>query len=205
MKRWAIVLSEFDFKIVYTKGKQHCDVDCLSRAPVDDPTDPYLEEKVYLIQPFDKDDWTKSYTDPQLEDILLKASQKIDDFKLIEDIIYKNDTLYVPELKRREIIKTTHETPSNAHPGINATLAKLKQNYFWPNMRELVSSFIQDCTICLRQKADRHPPAGSMNSFEIFAPSQRIALDLIEDLTESHNGNNYIIVAIDMFTRFIET
>lgn len=37
--RWALVLSEFNFEIVYTKGSLHEDVDCLSRAPVDNPID----------------------------------------------------------------------------------------------------------------------------------------------------------------------
>lgn len=32
LKRWAIILSEFDFEIIYTKGGLHKDIDCLSRA-----------------------------------------------------------------------------------------------------------------------------------------------------------------------------
>ena len=41
LRRWAIVLSEFDFEIVYTKGKLHQDIDCLSRAPVNNENDAY--------------------------------------------------------------------------------------------------------------------------------------------------------------------
>lgn len=34
VERWALALSEYDYEIVYQKGKLHEDVDCLSRAPV---------------------------------------------------------------------------------------------------------------------------------------------------------------------------
>lgn len=44
LRRWSILLSEFDFTIKYIKGSAHQDVDCLSRAPVDDATDPYLDQ-----------------------------------------------------------------------------------------------------------------------------------------------------------------
>lgn len=48
LRRWAILLSEFDFSIRYVKGQLHNDVDCLSRAPVDTAEDEYLEGKVLV-------------------------------------------------------------------------------------------------------------------------------------------------------------
>lgn len=41
-----------------------------------------------------------------------------------------------------------------------------------------------------------------MHSFHIC---EQVAIDLIENITESHNGDAHIIVAINMFTRFVET
>lgn len=49
LRRWAILLSEYDFDIRYVKGNQHCDVDCLSRAPVDSAEDHYLGNKILTI------------------------------------------------------------------------------------------------------------------------------------------------------------
>lgn len=49
LKRWAIVMSEFDFRITYTKGNLHEDIDWLSRSPVDLVNDDFLENKVYHI------------------------------------------------------------------------------------------------------------------------------------------------------------
>ena len=32
LRRWALVLSEYDFEIKYRNGSDHCDVDCLNHA-----------------------------------------------------------------------------------------------------------------------------------------------------------------------------
>lgn len=111
---------------------------------------------------------------------------------------------YVPKAKRHELVKQSHDLPANAHPGTNATVEKLKQHYWWPNMADDVSGIIKQCTVCRTQKIDRQGPSESMNSFQVYAPGERVAIDLIERVTESLNGNQYIIVAIDMFTRFVE-
>lgn len=71
-------------------------------------------------------------------------------------------------------------------------------------MREAVTTVVNTCTTCALQKPVRAKPAGNMNSFNKFQPGEQVAVDLIEKITESHNGNQYIIVAIDMFTRFVE-
>jgi len=49
LKRWVILLSEYDFRIIYSKGGLHKDIDWLSRAPVDDSPDLYIEDKVHTI------------------------------------------------------------------------------------------------------------------------------------------------------------
>lgn len=43
--RWALLLSEYDFSIVYINGRLHQDVDCLSRAPVPDVDEEMLLDK----------------------------------------------------------------------------------------------------------------------------------------------------------------
>lgn len=43
LRRWAITLSEYDFEIVYTKGDLHKDIDCLSRAPVNNHIDEFID------------------------------------------------------------------------------------------------------------------------------------------------------------------
>jgi len=204
LKRWAIALSEFDMEIVYTKGNQHQDVDCLSRAPVDNETDEYLENKVYLVTPIDIPEWISAYKDIEAKELFQKAYDKLDDWKLINDVIYKNDKLYVPTEKRDELIRVTHMSNMNAHPGVQATRAKLAENYYWPNMVDDVMRIIKICPTCLAHKPERRKPAGQMESFEILEAGKQVGIDCLGPLKETINGNVHIIVAIDMFTRYVD-
>lgn len=43
------------------------------------------------------------------------------------------------------------------HNGILETLNHFKLHYYWPNMRNTISDFINKCDICLRNKYERHP------------------------------------------------
>lgn len=50
LRRWALLSSEFSFSIRYVKGKIHNDVDCFSRAPVDNAEDEFLEGKFLVTR-----------------------------------------------------------------------------------------------------------------------------------------------------------
>ncbi|GLJ59014.1 hypothetical protein SUGI_1488500 [Cryptomeria japonica] len=169
-----------------------------------DETHSFLENQVYMISPYDKIDWRNAYSDKESKELFQKAYDKEDELVLRDEIIYKKDLLFVPVTKRTQLITLVHSSPMTGHPGITATISKLKENYWWPNMHEDVANMIKTCTACAIQKPVRTRPVGQMHSFEIFQPGEQVAIDLIEKITESHNGNLYIIVAIDMFTRYVE-
>jgi len=78
--------------------------------------------------------------------------------KVIHDIVYKGDFLFVPPPKGYDIVRAAHESNMNPHPGILATVSKLKENYWWPKMRDDVEHLISQCMACRTQKPDRSPP-----------------------------------------------
>lgn len=94
LRRWAILLSEFDFEIVYTKGDLHKDIDCLSRAPVNDENDEndeLLDDKIYaIITPKVTRSWIDAYElSNEDKEIHEEAKAGLNDYKIIDDVIYK--------------------------------------------------------------------------------------------------------------------
>lgn len=66
IRRWAIILSKFNFTVTYTRGSLHQDIDRLSRAPVDDAVDSYQENRLYRIAaPADLDSWKSKNSDDE--------------------------------------------------------------------------------------------------------------------------------------------
>lgn len=205
IRRWSIILSEFDFNVVHSKGNLHEDIDCLSRAPVDDPIDPYLDDKVFnILSPLDPDDWRSAYDDAESKEIVEKAKAGLDKFRLLNDIVYLGDQLYIPLPMRQEAIAENHSAPVAGHGGVEATVKRLSALVWWPNLRSDVSNFIERCDICQRRKAEKAKQAGTMHSFDVLEPNALIAIDCLGPITQTIRGNRHVIVGIDSFTRFVD-
>jgi hypothetical protein len=111
-----------------------------------------------VIRVADPDRWTSGYTDDESKRIFAEARNEVNGLKLnCDGIILKGDRVFVPAGKRSEIIHATHSSPSNAHPGISATVSALSRDFWWPNMRIEVAQEISRCETRRIQKVDRLP------------------------------------------------
>lgn len=114
---------------------------------------------------------------------------------------YPNDRIVPPTDERKQIINDNHT--EHAHSSTDQTIKRLQKVYYWPSLHTDVASVIHTCPHCihagLRQLNTQHD--GTIQSPEIF---HTIAYDLIGPLPTSHGGNIYILVIIDVFSKWIE-
>lgn len=203
LHRWAILLAEFDFEVIYTKGSNHLDVDCLSRAPLEEDIDKFVEEKIFhLPLPANYDDWNQEFGDEDKE-IVNSAEKKEDDLTIIDDIIYKGKKIYIPYKKRNQMMVEAHETALAGHGGQLVTENKL-ESCWWPNMKNDIRNFVASCEKCQRRKIERALPYGTMRHFQVFEPFEAWSLDTLGPITQTLEGHKYILVAVDVFSRWVE-
>jgi hypothetical protein len=80
--------------------------------------------------------------------------------------------------EQNEIIKRYHEGKTN-HRGITETRKHLQRTYYWINMNESITRFINNCEICKRAKYERLPAAVPMMLTDTcFKPFERIHIDV---------------------------
>ena len=89
------------------------------------------------------------------------------------------------------------------HGGIEATKARLT-NFWWPSLADDVKKYVNSCELCQRRKAERDKPTGDMYSHLVFEPHKQVAIDCLGPITESLTGKKFVMVAIDVFTRFVD-
>ena len=68
--------------------------------------------------------------------------------------------IYVPlsgNLRFR-VLCTYHDHPISSHFGINKTLALVRREYTWPDVRTFITDYCRSCTTCSWNKAKRHKP-----------------------------------------------
>lgn len=218
LRRWALILQEFDFEIRYVKGSLHSDVDCLSRAPVDGEVDAYMEGKVLNVRlkapngtpevvaravAIDSASWAEeTANDEEGRCHLGKARARTKGYRILNGLLYFEDRLFVPTGRRQALLEASHADPPACHGGVRATAGRLAA-YWWPKMSEDVRTFIRDCEICSRRKVERAKPLGSMSSFETYEPFQLMAVDALGPLPPCVSDERHVFVAVDSFTRFV--
>ena len=112
--------------------------------------------------------------------------------------------LIVPQPLRSDIMKEAHEGISGGHLGQEKTLHRIKQRFYWPGYFNDVRNWCASCCSCTTRKTpapSRHAPMGTITA---GYPMQIVAADLLGPLPESENGNSYILVVADYFTRWME-
>jgi hypothetical protein len=103
---------------------------------------------------------------------------------------------------RQDCIEAVHAPAFAGHFGIIRTIKKLKEVYFWPNMRKDVERFIKSCESCQKVKASKQKKVGPLQPLQI--PGRRwesISMDLITDLPPSVNQNDSILVVVDRLSK----
>jgi hypothetical protein len=69
-----------------------------------------------------------------------------------------NRSILVPRTMITEIIKEHHNPPIQGHQGIDRTIEKIQQQYYFPQIRRLITNYIEQYNSCNRNKPINHRP-----------------------------------------------
>ena len=112
--------------------------------------------------------------------------------------------LIVPHTLRDEIMLELHSGALEGHLGVDKTIAKIKERFYWPGMHADVDQWIRMCPECATRKSSPQRNCGPLHTIKAGYPLQVVAVDILGPLTESDGGNSYILVAGDYFTKWME-
>ena len=121
---------------------------------------------------------------------------------------YENDDklqnkIIVPGSLYTDVVHYFHDIPSGGHLGADKTLAKLRQIFYWPGIKEFVQKYCVQCTKCATRKTSK-PTRSPLGHSVVLAPLERVAVDINGPLPRSESGNAYVLVICDCFTRWTE-
>lgn len=119
-------------------------------------------------------------------------------FSIIPDVEYVKD-----EKKKKEIIRRAHSLPTGGHFGIEKMYKTLKLNFYWPNMIEDVKQCVKACELCQKKKHSRVPKTPMTITDTAESTFDKIYMDLVGPLPESHSGNKYVLTLQDDLSKFL--
>ena len=162
----------------------------------------------------------KEGTKPEAEELSTYSSsirtlfRRWDDLRLIDDLLYirvKDPITETTELRlvapaavRLLVLRMLHNDRPAGHLGREKTLDKVKRHVYWPGMAEDVATWVRQCDMCARRKPGPGRGLCPMGHKNVGIPFERIAMDIMGPLRESHDGYLYILVVQCYFSKWAE-
>lgn len=217
--RWAIKLQEYNLKIQYIPGKENIGADTLSRYP-QSPEDQYTRKETViainklLLTEYSKDLKEKfqrlqqlQKEDDKIRKLIQRTSSADNKYFIIEKgllfikLMSGQHRIMIPQNMSKQLIKETHE--QYGHMGTFKIYQLLKTEYQFSNMYRIIKQFIRSCDKCQKAKVNNQISRGPMLSILPEEPLHIVSLDLIGPLPRGQGGAKYIVVFLDVFSKYI--
>ncbi|CAK1542499.1 unnamed protein product [Leptosia nina] len=226
LARWALQLQPYEFEIQYSKGRTNFLADLLSRPQCDNYDDSsecslrsveielprrseisiresQLKDEILakIINVLEKDADNEDYIEWNKKGYLIHKGVL---YRYIPDQDDDNAKLLVPKQEINAILKAYHDSPVSGHVGVDKTIARITNHFWWSGIRKDVIKHIKSCIDCQRYKPSNLKPAGL---FQSTANSQRfetLSIDLFGPLPKSLNEEKWVFIIEDVATKWIE-
>ena len=119
-----------------------------------------------------------------------------------DEVVWK---LVLPDSLKKEVLKQLHDSPATGHLGFRNTTERVKARFYWCGLRRDVESWCVRCDLCASRKKPSKTSRAPMKSYNVGAPMERIAIDVMGPLPTTDRDNKYILVISDYFTKWTES
>nr|GEW74984.1 reverse transcriptase domain-containing protein [Tanacetum cinerariifolium] len=189
--RWVLLLQEFDFKVLDTKGAENLAADHLSQLenPYENMLDPKEINETFPLETLSIVTFHGNSSAPWFADFANYHA-------VIRRCVHGKEAL--------DILVACHNGPTGGHHGANLTAKKIfDAGFFWRTIYKDAHEFVKNCDSCQRQgKISQRDemPHNSIQTCEIF---DVWGIDFM-GLFPSSRENKYILVAVDYLSKWVE-
>lgn len=194
--RWWLELQDYDFTVQYKAGARMQHVDALSRNAL--PVMHITETNWVLAVQND---------DPKIQTIVanIKSPEFKDLYMLKDNILYRKVgveyKIVIPKSVRWRVTKTFHD--DNGHMNDKKVTELIQREYWFEKLRRFVSKYVRGCISCQFAKTPTGKRQGYLNPIDKGnIPWHTWHIDHLGPFCLSKNGNSYLLVIVDSFTKF---
>nr|GFA17933.1 reverse transcriptase domain-containing protein [Tanacetum cinerariifolium] len=225
--RWILLLQEFDFKVIDTKGAENYAADHLSRLenPYQNVFDPKEINENFPLESLNKvahqdlsSPWFADFANYHAGNFIIKGmttQQKQKFFKDARHYFWDDPYLFrtcpdqiirccVAGKEAIDILNACHSRPTGGHYEANYTTKKVfDSGFYWPTIYKDAFELVKCCDSCQRQGKISQRDEMPQNSIQICEIFDVWGIDFMGPFPSS-KGNKYILVAIDYLSKWVE-
>ncbi|GJZ01595.1 reverse transcriptase domain-containing protein [Tanacetum coccineum] len=212
--RWVLLLQEFKFKVIDTKGAENLASDHLSRLE-----NPY--ENVLNMVTFRGDSstpWFADFANYHAGNFIVKrmsSKQKNKFFKDVKHYFWDDPYLFkicadqviwrcVAGQEAIYILTACQSGPTGGHYGANYTAENVfDPGFYWPIIYRDAHDLVTQCDTCQRQGEISQRDEMPQNSIQVCEIFDVWGIDFMGQFPSSR-GNKYILVDVDYLSKWVE-
>nr|GEU41178.1 reverse transcriptase domain-containing protein [Tanacetum cinerariifolium] len=226
--RCVLLLQEFTFKVIDTKGAENLAANHLSRLenPHQNMLDPKEINKSFPLKTLNLlstrgNQSTQWFTDfanyhaGNFVDKGMSSQQKSKFFKDVKYYLWDDPFLFkicadqvikrcVSGQEAIEILKACYYGLTEGHHGLNYTAKKVfDSGFYWPTIYRDAQDLVKNCDVCQRQGKISQRDKMPQNSIQVCEIFDVWGIDFMGPFPSS-KGNKYILVAVDYLSKWVE-
>nr|GEV43888.1 reverse transcriptase domain-containing protein [Tanacetum cinerariifolium] len=226
--RWVLLLQEFNFKVLDTKGAENLAAVHLSR--LENPYENVLELKginetfpletlsMVTFRGDSSTPWFADFANYHAGNFIVKgmtSQQKNKFFKDVKHYFWDDSFLFkicADQVIQRcmhgkealGILVACHNRPTGGHHGANLTAKKIfDAGLFWPTIYKDAHEFVKNCDVPTIRKISQRDEM-PQNSIQICKIFDVWGINFM-GMFSSSRGNKYILVAVDYLSKWVES
>ena len=166
---------------------------CMEKLKVEQAKDPIIQVKIAEVK---KNPVKCSY---ELKDGLL--------YKLLMmhgNCNTKQKLIYLPSSMINDLLQVYHSDPLSGHFGVQRAYLKIKNKYWWRNMKQSIMQYIQSCLPCQQYNISRSKKPSRLQPIPPpEGPFQIIGMNYCGPFKQTPRGNQYVLCLTDYFIRWV--
>ena len=152
-------------------------------------------------------DDVKTWSRESRQLVQMWSSLKVDNsvlWRLCIDGRSQHLQLVLPSVVRESVLQDLHSGSMGGHVGESKMIHLVREQYYWPGWKESVKEWCRKCRTCSTRKMAPPSKRAPLQTLQAGYPLQIVAVDILGPLLVTAQGNKYVLVACDCFTRWVE-
>eukprot|EP00731_Ephydatia_muelleri_P026491 Em0018g591a len=152
-------------------------------------------------------DEVKTWSRESRQLVQMWSSLKVDNsvlWRLCIDGRSQHLQLVLPSVVRESVLQDLHSGSMGGRVGESKMMHLVRERYYWPGWKESVKEWCRKCRTCSTRKMAPPSKRAPLQTLQAGYPLQIVAVDILGSYPVTAQGNKYVLVACDCFTRWVE-
>nr|GEW13938.1 reverse transcriptase domain-containing protein [Tanacetum cinerariifolium] len=198
--RWVLLLQEFTFKVIDTKGAENLAADHLSRLenPHQYVLDPKEINESFPLKTLNMVSFRGNSSTPWFTDFAnyhagnfvvkgMSSQQKNKFFKDVKHYVWHDPFMF--KIRADQVIRRSKKV--------------FDSGFYWPTIYRDAQDLVKNCNVCQRQGKISQRDEMPQNSIQVCEIFDDWGIDFLGPFPSSR-GNKYILVAVDYLSKWVE-